>query len=263
MTIPLQLAQILMQIYVFFIGACVGSFANVCIYRLPHGKSIIQPRSMCPQCGHRIAWHDNVPLLSYLWLRGRCRRCGAPISLRYPLVEAVCGLFALGVYLKFGWTWHALAVYTFIATLIVVTYIDLDHRIIPDIISLPGIPIFLLASLLVPSVTFFEALLGILAGGGSLLMVAWTYQLLTGKQGMGGGDIKLLAMIGAFLGWKGVLFTIFVSSAVGTLAGIAVMIASRQDGKLAVPFGPFLSIGALTYIFFGAPILHWYIGWLR
>ena len=251
------------EIFIFAMGLCIGSFLNVCIYRLPLSKSIVHPRSMCSNCGTPIASYDNIPILSYLWLRGRCRHCSAKFSLRYPMVELLGGLLALGTYLKFGLTVEALIYYAFCSILLVVTFIDLDHRIIPDFITLPGIPICFAAAFALPDVTYIEALLGILIGGGSLFAVAWMYNLITKKEGMGGGDIKLLAMIGAIVGWQGVLFTIFVASLVGTLAGMAVMLQSRKGMKLAVPFGPFLSIGSITYIFFGTSLISWYFNLLR
>ena len=244
-------------------GLCIGSFLNVCIYRLPESKSIVHPRSMCPNCDTLIPFYDNIPLFSYLWLKGQCRRCKVKISMRYPMVELLGGLVALGTYLRFGLTIETLIYYVFIAALLVVTFIDLDHRIIPDVITLPGIPICFAASFALPAITYKDALLGILVGGGSLFLVAWVYTLLTKKEGMGGGDIKLLAMMGAIVGWQGVLFTIFVASLVGTLAGFAVMLQSRKGMKLAVPFGPFLSIGSITYIFFGTELVTWYLNLLR
>lgn len=252
----------LIEIFIFSFGLCIGSFLNVCIYRLPISKSIVHPRSMCSNCGTLIAAYDNIPILSYLWLKGHCRHCRIKISPRYPMVELLSGLFALGTYLKFGLTVEALIYYLFFAALIVVTFIDLDHRIIPDIITLPGIPICFVAGFALPTITYIDALLGILVGGGSLFLVAWAYSLITKKEGMGGGDIKLLAMLGAIVGWKGVLFTIFVASLAGTLAGLAVMLQSRKGLKLAVPFGPFLSIGSITYIFFGTPLIVWYFNLL-
>ncbi len=235
---------------------------NVCIYRLPVSKSIVRPRSMCTKCGNFIRFYDNIPVLSYLWLKGRCRNCGELISIRYPLVEIMSGLFALCAYLIFGFTLEGLIYYVFIATLLVITFIDIDHKIIPDIISIPGIPIGFIASFALPSLSYLDSLLGILVGGGSLFLVAWIYELIKGNDGMGGGDIKLLAMIGAFIGWKGVLFTIFVSSAIGTLVGIIVMLRTQKGLKLAVPFGPFLSIGAIIHIFFGPQLIYWYFSFL-
>jgi leader peptidase (prepilin peptidase)/N-methyltransferase len=238
---------------------CIGSFMNVCIYRLPVSKSIADPpRSVCPTCGNMIRSYDNIPVFSYLWLKGKCRHCKTPISFRYPLVEILAGLVAASVFLTFGLTLKGLIYFIFIAALMVITFIDIDHKIIPNVITIPGIPVGLLASLALPEVTIIDSLLGLLAGGGSLLAVAWGYNLLTGKEGMGGGDIKLLAMIGTVIGWKGVFFTIFVSSAVGTLVGLTVMLAKGKNMKFAVPFGPFLAIGAITYVFFGRQLIYWY-----
>lgn len=243
---------------VFIFGLCVGSFLNVCVYRIPAEKSIIFPGSACPNCGTAIKFYDNIPLLGYLSLGGKCRQCQSPISPRYPLIELLTGAFSLGLFLKFGLSMVTGVYFVFICTLIVITFIDIDHRIIPDRITLPGIFVFFSAAFAIPSLSWIDSLLGVLIGGGSLFVVAVLYHLLTHKEGMGGGDIKLLAMIGALVGWKGVFFTIFVSSAVGTLVGLSIMAATRQNLKLAVPFGPFLSIGAATYIFFGPRLISWY-----
>ncbi|MDA8138670.1 MAG: prepilin peptidase [Desulfobacteraceae bacterium] len=253
--------KVFIDVYVFIIGLCVGSFLNVCIYRLPAGRSIVRPASACGKCGTAIRWYDNLPIVSYIILRGRCRACGASFSIRYPLVELLTGLSALAVWQHMGGQPQSVIYFLFIAALLTITFIDIDHRIIPDSISLPGIPIGLLFCLfqLIPSMRWLDSLLGILCGGGSLFVVAWTYQLLTGKEGMGGGDIKLLAMIGAFIGWKGVLFTIMASSFIGTLVGVAVMLSTRQGMKLAVPFGPFLAMGAVLYLFFGPQLIGWYL----
>ena len=255
--------EYLIGLCVFLFGICIGSFLNVCIYRLPGSKSIVHPRSMCPGCGTLIRFYDNIPILSYVVLGGKCRHCNARISFRYPVVEFISGIFAVGVYWKFGLGFESLIYYTFIATLLIITFIDIDHQIIPDVISLPGIPLFFAASLALPKVTWVESLLGILIGGGSLWLVAQLYYLLTRKEGMGGGDIKLLAMMGAIIGWKGVLFTIFAASAVGTIAGLLVILMAGKTMKLKIPFGPFLAIGAITYIFFGPQLIVWYFNLLR
>jgi leader peptidase (prepilin peptidase)/N-methyltransferase len=247
----------------FIFGLVIGSFLNVCIHRLPASQSIVHPRSRCPQCGHLIRVYDNIPVLSYLLLRGRCRDCGARISLRYPVVELLSGAFAAMALARFGLGWQALLMYALIAAFLVITFIDLDHRIIPDVITLPGIPIGLAASFGPGMISPLESLLGILAGGGSLFLVAWGYQLVTQREGMGGGDIKLLAMIGAFIGWKGVLLTIFIASLTGTLAGMALIFRRRGDMKLAVPFGPFLAVGAIAYLFMGPELISWYLAAVR
>ena len=247
---------------VLIFGLCIGSFLNVCIFRIPLAKSIVHPPSSCPGCGALIRFYDNIPILSYILLKGRCRQCGAAISLRYPIIELASGLTAVAVFTAFGPSIPALIYFTFISTLWVVALIDIDHRIIPDAISLPGIPIFFLASLAIPTLTVKDALLGILIGGGSLYAIAWGYSAVKKADGMGGGDIKLLAMIGALIGWKGVLFTLFASSALGTIVGIGIMMATGKNMKLAVPFGPFLSAGAVAYIFFGPRLIDWYLNLL-
>ena len=245
---------------VFMFGMCIGSFLNVCIYRLPSSMSIINPsRSFCPQCNSAIQFYDNIPVFSYLWLKGRCRNCKASISLRYPLVELMTGILAIAILFMFGLTLEGVVYFAFISSLLVITFIDIDHKIIPDIISLPGIPIGLAASFVLPDITFKSSLIGLLVGGGSLLLVAWTYSLITHKEGMGGGDIKLLGMIGTFIGWKGVIFTIFAASLAGTLVGIIVMLLKGKNLKFAIPFGPFLSIGAMSYVFFGEKVMFWYL----
>lgn len=253
----------ILMFFFFLIGLCVGSFLNVCIYRLPASKSIVQPSSMCPVCETPIRFYDNIPVLSYTLLGGRCRHCRTAIPFRYPLVELMTGLIALALFFKFGLSVAYPIHFIFLAALVVITFIDLDHQIIPDIITLPGIPVFFLAALALPTISLTDSLLGIVIGGGSLYLVAWSYFALTGKEGMGGGDIKLLAMIGALLGWKGVVFTIFTGSAVGCVAGIGVMMATRKGLKLAIPFGPFLSIGATAYLFWGPALIDWYLGYLQ
>jgi leader peptidase (prepilin peptidase)/N-methyltransferase len=182
------------------------------------------------------------------------------IPFRYPLVEIMGGFFALCVYLKFGLSIESLVYYAFIASLLVITFIDIDHTMIPDVITISGIPIGLLSSIVLPTMNAIDSLLGTLVGGGILYFVGWAYALITKKEGMGGGDIKLLAMIGAFLGWKGVIFTIFIASTVGAVTGILIMLRINKDLKLAIPFGPFLSLGAIAYVFIGPELIYWYSG---
>ena len=248
---------------VFLFGLIIGSFLNVCIFRLPRSKSIVFPGSMCTQCGAKIPFYDNIPVLSYLWLKGKCRFCKATISPRYPLVEFISALMATSLFLRFGISLETPVYYVFFASLIVITFIDIDHHIIPDIISLPGIPVFFAASFILSVISPLDSLIGILAGGGSLYAVAWVYTAITKKEGMGGGDIKLLAMIGAAIGWKGVIFTIFVSSTLGSAIGIIIMTVTQKNMKLIIPFGPFLSMGAMVYIFFGPELIHWYLNLLH
>jgi leader peptidase (prepilin peptidase)/N-methyltransferase len=240
-------------------GMLTGSFLNVCICRMPKDESIVSPPSHCPQCSHTIKWYDNIPLLSYLLLRGKCRGCGTHISLQYPLVELLNGILTLFLFLHFGMTLDFASYFLLCSSLVVITFIDIEHQIIPDEISLPGIVIGFALSFFLKGHSWLNSLLGIILGGGSLLLVAYGYQWLTGKEGMGGGDIKLLAMMGAFLGWKAVPFIIFSSSLIGSVVGISIMLLQKKDSKLAIPFGPYLAFGALLYIFYGQPLIRWYL----
>jgi leader peptidase (prepilin peptidase)/N-methyltransferase len=256
---PFNLGGTLMWIVVSIIfGAIVGSFLNVCICRIPRGESIVTPGSHCPFCKNPIRFYDNIPLVSYFLLRGKCRHCDAPISLQYPLVEGVTALGSFLLFSRFGISWSYLFYFSFIAGLIVITVIDLYHQIIPDVISLPGIGIGFLASFLLPQLTFLNSLIGVLLGGGSLFLVATFYHWLFKREGMGGGDVKLLAMIGAFLGWKAVILTILLSSLIGSVMGVIIMIVKGKDLKYAIPFGPFLSLGAALSLFYGEKIIQWY-----
>lgn len=250
----------ILSLIIFAFGACIGSFLNVCIYRLPLKISVVTPPSSCPVCKTKIRYYDNIPILGYLFLRGKCRTCETRISAKYPAVEFLTGMMAVASFFSFGLTFHALAYFIFISSLIVITFIDIDYRIIPNVITLPGIPIAILtASFVLPEMTLLKSIAGLLAGGGSLYLVAFTYGLITGKEGMGFGDIKLLAMIGALTGIEGVILTVLLSSISGTLAGICTMIVQkRKDLKLAIPFGPFLSLGSIIYVFFGEQIINWY-----
>jgi leader peptidase (prepilin peptidase)/N-methyltransferase len=245
--------------WVFFFGACIGSFLNVCIYRIPAGLSIVHPPSRCPQCETQIRWWQNIPMASWLFLRGKCSVCKAKISVRYLLVEILTGLLFLRIFTLFSLHPATLVFWIFAAALVTLTFIDLDHQIIPDVISLPGI-LLGFASVSLTPLSWSNSLFGILLGGGSLWLIAIIYELLTKNEGMGGGDIKLLAMIGAFLGWKAILPVIFISSCIGTLVGVPLMLRQGGSGKLAIPFGPFLSAAALIWLFWGGQLLRWYLG---
>ncbi len=253
-------------IFSFVLGTIIGSFLNVCIYRIPAGLSIVSPRSRCPHCETPIRWYHNLPILSWLLLKGKCAYCSAEVPVRYLLVEALTGaLFALFFY-RFAFHPVTLVVLLLVAVLVVITFIDLDHQIIPDVIRLPGIPIGFLCSFLVPWVSWQDSLLGIVLGGGSLLTIALGYELLTKKEGMGFGDVKLLAMLGAFLGWTAIFPIIFIGSLLGTLVGVPLMLIKKADGKLAVPFGPFLAAGVLVHLFFiqhSDSIMRWYASMLQ
>ncbi|MEN6321540.1 MAG: prepilin peptidase [Syntrophaceae bacterium] len=239
-------------------GAAVGSFLNVLICRIPEGQSIVFPSSHCPKCQHPIRFYDNIPLISYLVLRGKCRDCHDKISFRYPLVEAITALMALLLFWKFGLSLKYLFSFIFTAALIVITFIDLDLQIIPDVITLPGIPIFFILAVFFMDISVWESLLGILIGGGCLFAIAFGYEVITKREGMGGGDIKLLAMLGAFLGWKSLFFILFVSSLLGAVIGITLMVIKGENMKYAVPFGPFLSVAAVAYLFVGLDVMNYF-----
>jgi leader peptidase (prepilin peptidase)/N-methyltransferase len=247
------------QIISIVFGALIGSFLNVCILRLPKEESILTPGSHCPHCQNPIAFYDNIPLISYLILRGKCRHCGHSISIQYPLIEGITALGSLLLFLKFGISWSTLFYLSFVSALIVITLIDLSHQIIPDVISLPGIVVGFIGSLLLPQVSFFNSMIGMLLGGGVLFLVATVYQWLFKREGMGGGDVKLLAMIGAFLGWKAVILTILLSSLIGSITGVILIGLKGKDFKYAIPFGPFLSLGAVISLFYGDPLINWYL----
>jgi leader peptidase (prepilin peptidase)/N-methyltransferase len=243
-------------------GLIIGSFLNVCIYRLPREKSIVFPPSSCPGCGEPISPRDNIPVISYLLLAGKCRRCGQKISLRYPAVELLNGLLYTAVIYHFGIGWHLPLLLAFVSAMIVVTFIDLDFQIIPDVITLPGALIGLAAShFLLPDpftryslLGFVDSLIGLLAGFGSFYLIA-----LLSRGGMGGGDVKMMAMVGAFMGWKGVFLTTLIGSLAGSLVGIALMIFKGKGRKTKIPFGPFLAAGSLVTLFFGGMVLDWYL----
>ena len=259
----MQLGGIILAFWIFAVGAAVGSFLNVCIVRLPKGGSLIKPGSHCPQCESPIRFYDNIPLLSYIVLRGKCRRCKAHISPRYFLVEGLSGLMALALFRNFGLSPELAVYFIFFSALLVIIFIDLDTWTIPDVITLPGIVAGVAASFLLPRFNMWQSLLGLLAGGGVLFLVAVGYQLLRKREGMGGGDIKLLAMIGAFLGLPGVIYTLFASSLVGSLAGALLMFRDKSGGGTRIPFGPFLALGAMTYVFWGPALIQWYLHTLK
>jgi leader peptidase (prepilin peptidase) / N-methyltransferase len=239
-------------------GAVVGSFLNVVIHRLPRGESISFPPSHCPHCDSRIRPWDNIPVISFLLLGGRCRTCAEPISLRYPVVEASMAGLAAGAWLRFGPSTEFGIYFIFLAGLLAVTFIDIDHKIIPDSLSIGGVLLGLAASPWT-GVGWKSSFAGALLGGGLLLGVALGYYALTRREGMGLGDAKLLAAIGAFLGWPAVLFTVFVSSVVGSVVGITMAALQHSGLRVEVPYGPFLALGATLYTFWGPPLVSWYL----
>lgn len=239
-------------------GALIGSFLNVCIHRLPRGESIVWPSSRCPSCARPIAWHDNIPILSFLALRGKCRACGAPISFRYPLIEAANAVGYGVIFWHFGVGWASVVYAVLFSALLVVTGTDFTHQMIPDAITIPGMVIGLLSAATILPVGLVDSTFGVLVGGGLLWFLAWASPYLFGKEGMGGGDIKLLAMIGAFLGWKATLLTVMIGASVGSVVGVGLISLNVIKKDEYIPFGPFLALGAVLSLFFHEPLLEWY-----
>jgi leader peptidase (prepilin peptidase)/N-methyltransferase len=256
--ISLRLLPLFPYFAAFLYGVCVGSFLNVCIYRIPISLSVAAGRSFCPHCGAMVRAYDNIPVLSWIFLSARCRFCKASIPGRYALVELGTGIAAMACAARFGLSFDALYYFLFTAALIVVSGIDLDHWYIPDVISLPGIAVGLACSFFTGVPSPRESFLGAALGWGLLHAVRLSYFALKKKEGLGFGDVKLLAMIGAFTGPEGVLITLVAGPVAGLAAGVVLMLRKRQGLGLGVPFGPFLSFGALVYVFAGPEILAWH-----
>jgi leader peptidase (prepilin peptidase)/N-methyltransferase len=239
-------------------GAIVGSFLNVCIYRVPLGKSIVWPASGCPACGRELSWYENIPVVSFLALRARCRTCQAPISIRYPLVEALTSALFVCAWWYYGPGPLLASRLVFGCALIVLFAIDLEHHLLPNAITLPGIVAgFAFSFFAEPG--WMASLIGILAGGGVLYLVAVVYYWVRHEEGLGMGDPKMLAMVGAFLGWKLTLVTLMLASLTGSVVGLGMILAGRGSMKYALPFGCFLAVGAAASGTVGPALLDWYL----
>jgi leader peptidase (prepilin peptidase) / N-methyltransferase len=239
-------------------GLMVGSFLNVCIYRLPKRESIVFPASHCTNCGKDIVWYHNLPVISWLALRGRCAFCGDRISIIYPLIELLTGFVFLLHYQVFGATLLLVPRLIFACGLIVLAFIDLRHRILPNPITLGGTVAGFLFSLFLPP-GWMASLIGILIGGGVLFAIGEVYLRLRGIEGMGMGDVKMLAMIGAFVGWKAVLVTLVLSSMTGAIVGFLLLVTQKGNMKYQLPFGTFLAAGALVASLYGDALINWYL----
>jgi leader peptidase (prepilin peptidase)/N-methyltransferase len=251
-----------LPLFFLVLGLLVGSFLNVCIYRLPRRESLNWPGSHCTSCNRPLSWYENVPLVSWLMLGGRCRTCRAGISATYPLVEAVTGGVFVAAFELYGLTPLLAVRLVFACSMIVLFVIDLRHRILPNIITVPGIVIGFAASLwLAPG--WLSSLIGLVMGGGVLFLIGEVYYRTRGVEGMGMGDVKMLAMIGAFLGWPLMLLTLILASFAGALFGGLMMASGRGGMKAALPFGTFLSVGALVAAVAGEPIITWYLRFYR
>jgi len=241
----------------FLVGTCIGSFLNVMIYRLPRGESIVSPRSRCPGCGRAIPAWENIPIVSFLLLRGKCAGCGGAISWRYPAVELLTGSGFAAIFLLDGPGIPLLRDLLFLCLLLPIAFIDIDRRIIPDELSLGGLAAGLLLSFF-PGGDWKGSVAGALLGGGILYATAFLYEKIRGVEGMGGGDIKLLAMIGAFVGWRGTLATIFFGALLGAAGGMLAMRKGGEGLKTAIPFGPYLCAASLGARYLG----DWFWGWI-
>ncbi len=241
-------------------GLVFGSFLNVVIYRLPRRMSLLRPRSHCPNCGALVRWFDNVPVLSFVALGGRCRRCRAPIAWRYPLVEAATAGLLTAALARFGLTVRGAAAAVLLLLLLPLAMIDLEHKLLPDVLTLPGIAVGLGLSLAGATVPVLEAVIGAALGAALPLAVLFAYRAIRGVEGMGLGDVKLLAMVGAFQGWRGVLLTLCLGAGAGALVGIGLIAAGKGRRDTELPFGTFLAAGAAAVVFFGAPMIR-ALGW--
>ena len=269
---------------VLLVGLLIGSFLNVCIVRLPHGRSIVTPPSQCPRCKQPIKFYDNIPVISYLLLRGKCRTCGLPISRRYPLVELMNALVYGWVFHEFGLNGEAIIIMALCSSLIVITFIDLDYQIIPDSITLPGMALglvvapFFMPALAGPPPFYLDRLvpqdwqyvqslinsvIGLLVGAAPLFILGWIWEKLRHVEAMGGGDVKLMGMFGSFLGWKSALLIIMLGAIAGSVVGVALILLRKHKAENVIPFGPFLAVGALATMLYGNDIISWYLGLLR
>jgi leader peptidase (prepilin peptidase)/N-methyltransferase len=263
-------------------GLVIGSFLNVCIYRIPLGESIVFPNSHCPDCGTPIRFYDNVPVLSYLLLRGKCRSCGKPISIQYPLVELVSGLAFYCCWRKWQFTSPTFVNSLFLSMILVLIFTDYNHRILPNKITLPGTAVGILLSPLQTRAVYADmlswntasllgfkdtqavlpwvgSLLGAVIWGGLLLAMAFAYEKFRKRQGLGMGDVKMMAMVGAFLGLRLAFLTVFTGSLIGTLFGISLVLFRNVNFQTKLAFGVFLGLGAAFSLFYGLPLLHWYL----
>jgi leader peptidase (prepilin peptidase)/N-methyltransferase len=256
----IESAHLVLPAFAVLFGLAWGSFLNVVIHRLPLRQSLVHPRSRCPSCGKPVAAYDNVPLISYIVLGGRCRRCKAGISARYPLVEASVAAASLASFLRHGASLEYLAELVFVAAMLALVFIDYDHQILPNAITLPGTALALALAGPREGMTVWNSLLGAMLGAGLLFLISEAYFRVRKIEGLGFGDVKMMGSVGAYLGWKGVLLTLFLGSLSGTLTGIFVLAARGGDMKTRLPFGTFLGLSAIAAVYLGPPLISWYSG---
>ena len=252
----------MVEISLFFIGLCIGSFLNVIVYRLPQNESVIFPSSHCPFCNHKIAFYDNIPLLSFLFLKGRCRYCKRKISFQYPVVEFISGIVLPLSFFLYGFSLTFFVTFIFLYLLIPIFLIDMKHQVISDKITIPGIIAGFIFSFFIKGIQWYDSLIGIVVGGGVILVTAVVGKWIFKKEAMGMGDVMLFMMIGAFLGWRGVLLTLILASLLGSIVG-SIIVAKRRKKDTLVPFGPFISIAAVITYFFGNFLIGKYLSLFR
>ncbi|QPJ66638.1 MAG: prepilin peptidase [Candidatus Nitrohelix vancouverensis] len=253
----LLLPQFLQASGVFLFGLMLGSFSNVCIHRIPRGESVVSPGSHCVSCNAAVRSFDNIPLLSYLILKGQCRNCGVRFSWVYPFIEFITALLIVASFYRFGWSWE-FAIFTVVGpALVVITVIDLQHKIIPNLITLPGIPLCLIAGIYLEGTS--SALWGLVAGSGLFLLIGEIYYRMRGEIGMGMGDVKYIAAAGALLGWQKIFLVIFIAALIGSIVGVLGMVNKKLTGASQIPFGPFLAAGTLVAFFWGDALIHLYL----
>lgn len=251
-----------LALLIFIVGINIGSFLNVVIYRLPRNIKFLTGRSMCPTCRKQLRWYHNIPLFSWLFLGGKCGFCNSPISPRYPIVELLNGALYLFLYYQFGLSWWLVIFAVLASALLAICFIDFDFQIIPDIITLPGIVVGLGTSLLPGGIGILASIIGVVVGGGLLYLVAEIGDRIFKKESMGGGDIKMAAMLGAFLGWKHVLLIFFGSACIGLVVSLVMMLFSAKLRRSRlIPFGPFLSIAGFIAMIYGDKIISWYVSY--
>lgn len=253
--------QALRYVFASVLGLLMGSFGNVCIFRLPLKRSVVIPRSHCPKCNAFIAWYDNIPILSFIILKFKCRHCKKRIGLIYPLIESISAILAVASFVVFGWNLEALLYFIFLWGLLIIIVIDIRHMIIPNAITFPGIILGLLgAATKILPLPFWQSVAGLALGGGLLWVVGYFYFAISKRMGLGGGDIKLMAVVGAFLGVELTILTLFISSLLGSIAGLYLIFFRKKSTKYAIPFGPYIAIGGAIALFFGRDILRIYGG---
>jgi len=261
--------HVYLGVLAFVFGAVVGSFLNVCVHRLPREESIVEPPSHCPHCNQRIYWYDNVPLVSYVALQGRCRHCRKRISPRYFVMELLTAMLFLLVWVSFD-EWLIPIYWVIVAGLLVATFIDFEHYIIPNGLTIGGTALGLVLSILYPplqradtvAAAGLQSLLGVIVGGLLLLVIALVGEKIFKKEAMGMGDVKLMAAIGAFMGWQATLFTLFVSSILGGIVGLALVLIRRKGWQSRLPYGPYIAFAAMIWLFCGPAIVKWYFTFL-